>query len=260
MAGAILRRDALWSPCTPLLSSSSHLSAVDRQPVHPGAVRRAFKSWLRILAVPTLVVTPFLTPFLGWWTPLAALPPVLWAWFGARGEIAGLRWALTRRPRPAAQRLARWRRLVIVPIDRVQTVTLHSSPWIAGPAWSASGASPPGAARWESLRGPLPGRRSGDSTSRRASSARSRRGCFAGDQPNPQPNQRRTSARRYQRRYSGSQRNNRKRLSPAGAIPPRWPAPPPLAGPRTCLHRQLERQGESRRAFDRAGVEQKPSR
>ncbi len=123
----ILRRDALAEFLAPLLSSFD-LSAVDWQPVHPGAVRRAFKSWLRILAVPTLVVTPFLTPFLGWWTPLAALPPVLWAWFGARGEIAGLRWALT-----DGHALLRsgwlWRRLVIVPIDRVQTVTLHSSPW-----------------------------------------------------------------------------------------------------------------------------------
>jgi putative membrane protein len=119
----ILRRDELAKFLAPLLSSFD-LTAVDWQPVHPGAVRRALKSWLRVLAVPIVLLTPFLT----WWTPLVALPLGVWAWFGARGEIAGLRWALT-----DGHALLRsgwlWRRLIIVPIDRVQTVTLHSSPW-----------------------------------------------------------------------------------------------------------------------------------
>lgn len=119
----ILRRDDLATFLAPILGGFD-LSAPDWQPVHPRAVRRAFKSWLRILAVPVIA----LAPFLRWWTLAPAAVLLAWGWLAARGEIAGLRWAVS-----GDNVLVRsgwlWRRLIIVPIDRVQTVTLHSSPW-----------------------------------------------------------------------------------------------------------------------------------
>ena len=119
----ILRRADLADFLAPILTGLDP-SAVDWQPVHPRAVRRVFKSWLRLLALPAIA----LTPLCGWWTPAFVALLVGWAWLAARGEIAGLRWGVAE-GNVLLWTGWLWRRLIIVPFDRIQTISSTSSPW-----------------------------------------------------------------------------------------------------------------------------------
>jgi putative membrane protein len=100
------------------------LDRVPWRPVHPRARRRVLREAL-VVALPFGVVA---VAFLGWWALplLAAL--LAWALLYARGFVGHLAWAVT--DEAVYFRSGWWwRSLSVAPIDRLQVVSLHRSPF-----------------------------------------------------------------------------------------------------------------------------------
>ncbi|HSN86333.1 MAG TPA: PH domain-containing protein, partial [Thermoanaerobaculia bacterium] len=99
------------------------LASVKWQAAPPRAFRRELKGWLIGFVIPL----PFLLLWKGW--ALFLLPLLLaWAWFGARGTVANLGWAVT-----GSAVLFRsgwiWRRVSVAPFAKIQAVEVHETPF-----------------------------------------------------------------------------------------------------------------------------------
>lgn len=118
----ILRREELPRLVGEVLPGMD-LASVEWQAAPPRAFRRELKGWL----IGFLIPLPFLLLWKGW--ALFLLPLLLaWAWFGARGTVANLGWAVT-----GSAVLFRsgwiWRRVSVAPFAKIQAVEVHESPF-----------------------------------------------------------------------------------------------------------------------------------
>ena len=118
----ILRREELPRLVGEVLPGMD-LASVEWQAAPPRAFRRELKGWLIGFVIPL----PFLLLWKGW--ALFLLPLLLaWAWFGARGTVANLGWAVT-----GSAVLFRsgwiWRRVSVAPFAKIQAVEVHESPF-----------------------------------------------------------------------------------------------------------------------------------
>jgi putative membrane protein len=93
-------------------------------PPHPRAFRREIKGWLMMAAVICTAAGGYLR-----WDVLPLIPVVLvWAIIGARQTVRHLGWAETDEAVLFKSGWL-WRRLVVVRFAKIQTVTLHHSPF-----------------------------------------------------------------------------------------------------------------------------------
>ena len=120
----ILVRDKLPAFVHDVLPDVEGYAALQWQPVSPRAFRREIKGWL----VMSLVVQVGLVAALGRWGLLFAPVLVAWAVLGARKTVANLGWAVTS-DAVFFKRGWLWRRVSIVRLAKIQTVTLLASPF-----------------------------------------------------------------------------------------------------------------------------------
>ena len=119
----IVERRALPALLTQVLPVLS-LDRLEWRPVHPGAVRRIFKSSLVISLVGCLA----LVRLFDWWGLSALLVLIPWSMVHARWSAAALGWAIT--DELIAFRSGwLWRQTTVAPFARVQAVTLRESPF-----------------------------------------------------------------------------------------------------------------------------------
>ena len=120
----ILRREALPAFIHQALPDVSGFDTVAWQPVSSRAFRREIKGWI-VLA---LLAQSGLFALMGIWSLLLAPALLAWAIVGARRTIAHLGWAVTE---DAVFFRAGWlwRRVSIVRLAKIQTVTLAASPF-----------------------------------------------------------------------------------------------------------------------------------
>ena len=120
----ILPRDALPTFVQQVLPDVHGFEAVAWQPVSSRAFRREVKGWL----VMSLIAQAASFALFGPWSLLLAPGLLGWAIVGARKTIAHLGWALT--PDAVFFRTGwLWRRVSIVRLAKIQTVTLAASPF-----------------------------------------------------------------------------------------------------------------------------------
>lgn len=120
----ILPRDALATFVQQVLPDVHGFEAVAWQPVSSRAFRREVKGWL----VMSLIAQAASFALFGPWSLLLAPGLLGWAIVGARKTIAHLGWALT--PDAVFFRTGwLWRRVSIVRLAKIQTVTLAASPF-----------------------------------------------------------------------------------------------------------------------------------
>ena len=118
----ILRTDALDAFVRALIGVT--ISDTAWNPPHPRAFRREIKGWLVTAAIICTVAAVYLR-----WDVLPVIPMVLlWAVIGARQTVKHLGWAETDEAVMFKSGWL-WRRMVVVRFAKIQTVTLHHSPF-----------------------------------------------------------------------------------------------------------------------------------
>jgi putative membrane protein len=118
----ILRREALDEFVHTLIGVT--ISDTIWNPPHPGAFRREIKGWLAAAGFICAAAAGYLR-----WDVLPLIPVVLvWALVGARQTVKHMGWAATDEA-VAFKSGWLWRRTVVVRFAKIQTVTLHHSPF-----------------------------------------------------------------------------------------------------------------------------------
>jgi len=120
----ILRRPALPSFIHHVLPEVDGFETVTWQPVSPRAFRREVKGWLAL----ALVAQIGFFALIGTWSLIFAPALLAWAIVAARKTIAHLGWAVTE-DAVFFRTGWLWRRLSIVRLAKIQTVTLATSPF-----------------------------------------------------------------------------------------------------------------------------------
>ena len=100
------------------------LQAVEWQPVHPGAFRRAVKPGLAIVTLASLVWAAILG-----WSVLIVLPPLMvWAVLSARQHVKHLGWA--EHDQAILMRSGWiWKKVTLARANKIQSVSCHQSPF-----------------------------------------------------------------------------------------------------------------------------------
>ena len=118
----ILRREALDGFVLAMIGVTVSGTAWNRP--HPRAFRREVKGWLVAAAFISALAAGYLR-----WDVLPLIPgAVLWAVIGARQTVKHLGWAETDEAILFKSGWL-WRRMVVVRLAKIQTVTLHDSPF-----------------------------------------------------------------------------------------------------------------------------------
>jgi putative membrane protein len=118
----ILRREALDQFTAAMIGVT--MSGTDWNPPHPRAFRREIKGWLVMAAFIGALAAGYLR-----WDVLPLIPVlVVWAIIGARQTVKHLGWAETDEAILFKSGWL-WRRTVVVRFAKIQTVTLHHSPF-----------------------------------------------------------------------------------------------------------------------------------
>ncbi|HUE87365.1 MAG TPA: PH domain-containing protein [Vicinamibacterales bacterium] len=118
----ILRREALGGFVQAMIGVA--IAETAWNPPHPRAFRREVKGWLVTAAIICVVAAGYLR-----WDVLPVIPMVLlWAVIGARQTVKHLGWAETGEAILFKSGWL-WRRIVVVRLAKIQTVTLYHSPF-----------------------------------------------------------------------------------------------------------------------------------
>jgi putative membrane protein len=118
----ILRREALDDLVRALIGVT--VSGATWNPPHPHAFRREVKGWLTTAAILCVLAAGYLR-----WDALPLVPlTLIWAIVGARQTVRHLGWAETDEAILFKSGWV-WRRTIVVRLAKIQTVTLHHSPF-----------------------------------------------------------------------------------------------------------------------------------